>query len=149
MRILLLCCFFASLVVLVCQGSAICEKSYDDVCRSVKANAQPAGSCRWSILTGKTTKLGEYAALLNAVDFQVLAWTREHVASSFTSANAKLGQGIVDGVPKAMLWATNGRNSWQLPPEHPRNNKTVSTLSFKCVSIVQNLMTGAALSRAE
>jgi len=43
---------------------------------------------------------------------------------TWTSANEKLGYGIVKGVSKAEVWANNTVNSWQLPPEHPRNNKS-------------------------
>jgi len=48
----------------------------------------------------------------------------QQLPKTWTSANEKLGNGIVKGVSKAEVWANNTTNSWQLPPEHPRNNKS-------------------------
>lgn len=50
---------------------------------------------------------------------------------TLTSANTKLGLGIVKGKSVASTWASNTANSWQLAPDHPRNNKS------NCVRVSQ------------
>ncbi len=50
---------------------------------------------------------------------------------TLTRANTKLGLGIVKGKAMASTWASNTANSWQLAPNHPRNNKS------NCVRVSQ------------
>jgi hypothetical protein len=47
----------------------------------------------------------------------------EKLPETITKSNPKLGLGIVKGVPQADKWANNTKNSWQLSPDHPRNDK--------------------------
>ena len=47
----------------------------------------------------------------------------QKLPETLTKSNPQLGVGMTKGVSAAEVWAKSPKNSWQLPPEHPRNNK--------------------------
>ena len=82
--------------------------------------------CKW----GKSDYLNATESISKTFKVTLLRPTTKEledyksVIQTWTSANTKLGLGIVRGVAKASQWANNTVNSWQLPESHPRNNKT-------------------------
>lgn len=90
---------------------------------SVTANL--FGNCKWQGVSSGSNQEVEVDS------FQVISMRRSEsevsaygkLPETLTKSNPKLGLGIVKGVPQAEQWANNTKNSWQLAPDHPRNNK--------------------------
>lgn len=80
--------------------------------------------CKWALINSTPTASAKqlYVQILEPSALELAHFSA--LPSTLTKSNPKLGEGIVKGVPKAATWANSTMNSWQLPPEHPRNNRT-------------------------
>jgi len=106
--------------------SAADVRTHNELLASLNSNIV---SCLWSqteLLHDRKSIIGSSVAL-SVVNYdpspQEIAGYRS-LPKSMTSANKALGIGLVKGKPKALIWAQSTTNSWQLPLEHPRNNKS-------------------------
>jgi regulation of enolase protein 1 (concanavalin A-like superfamily) len=56
------------------------------------------------------------------------------IPDTVTMVHPGLHVGNVKCRPTALTWMMNTQNNWQLPPSHPRNNKTICVVSSKQAS---------------
>ena len=115
------CQLFTPLLVLIPSAKVIDKIQNSD---SLKSNIL---SCPWFHAEGLRVSPPENATTLAVVNYSPSADEVNGYSSlpaSITSANKALGIGQVKGKPKALIWAQSTTNSWQLPLEHPRNNKS-------------------------
>lgn len=87
---------------------------------SIERNS--VGTCKWSVRTGSEDSLGSNAGSLVAWKFQASAEelsAYESLTETKTLANALLGTS-----KRAVRWGKVKQLSWQLPADHPRQNRS-------------------------
>jgi len=90
---------------------------------SVKGNL--FGTCTWnSISQSNNIQMDPgqfYVVSIKPAEEELVSYGS--LLGMLTKTNPALGAGIVKGVPQADKWANQSGNSWQLAPDHPRNDK--------------------------
>ena len=88
-------------------------------------SANNFGKCEWVEVSSSSTIKPEPNKFLVVSYRPSESEIQEYaeIPSPLTRSNPKLGLGIVKGVSQAEKWANNTKNSWQLWPDHPRNDK--------------------------
>jgi hypothetical protein len=114
--------------------------AYGAIEESLKRNV--LGSCTWkfmetgsgqvpSLSTSKTS--GELVTIVSRPSTKEMV-EYHRLTPTLTMANPALSVGNVKCKPFAEVWKANTQNSWQLPPSHPRSNKTVCIEASKIAS---------------
>ena len=112
---------FALILVFVCITLTLGE--WESQAGSVKENM--FGTCIWSSISQSNN------IQLDPGQFYIVSVkpseeeTQQYgsLLGMLTKTNPTLSSGLVKGVAQADKWANNTKNSWQLAPDHPRNDK--------------------------